>query len=300
MTCSRELPQCARSINREGVLAVAAPSQPTPAMPVIASTAQDVDLALGLLGLSRAPVVGVMTLAEALVANVIKGLHPRYFAGVVAWGETTRYLREALSLMQVGWQEELKNALPATVVRDGGASAMSSVLSLPYGPFESGGYQIVVAGGDEFTGATGNGKADPSCANLKGHLMVQAINANTGNVLLHRIGNSASPVTNQLGLELGDEIVLENDPSPAPGNMATWVLLVRYHTSGIYAELSRPESITRQGKIKSWSHRIIFGKIATSSGVPLPVNVPMGSIGPAPKFDFGMSDELNEEALPGA
>lgn len=231
--------------------------------------------------------------AEALVRNVVPLLHPRYYAGVVAWGETTRYLRDAMSSMNVLWSPEPVSHLPASVVPDGGASAMQSTLHLPYGPHEVDGYQIVVAGGDARTGTVAN-KA-PGCANLKGHLMVQAVNANNGQFPIFTVGNATTKVNPQGNLNLEDEVAIDNQTASLMTNLATWVLLVRFDTNGVFAELSRPLAITKRGKISSWSNRIILGRIGSSGGIQLS----MGSIGPAPEFDFGMTDDLGEDALVG-
>lgn len=266
--------------------------QSPPAMPAVAHSTSDIDLALSLLGMSRKPITDAIMSAEALVSNVIPGLHPRYFAGVIAWGETTRFLRESMTSMQIVWAEESKNALPASVVQDGGLSAMQSLLNLPYGPFEDAGYQVVVAGGDPRTGIIGS--KPPSCANLKGHLMVQAVNANNGQMPIFRIGNTTTKQNPQGKLDLGeDEIIIDNPDGS--DNISTWILLVRFGLDGIYAELSKPLAITRAGKINKWSNRIVFGRIGSLSGVSLP----MGAIGPSAEFDFGMSENLDENALEG-
>jgi len=269
-------------------------------MPAVASSPQDVDLALSLLGLSRGPLDRCIMSAEALVSNVIFGRHPRNYRGVVAWGETTFHLRDELDNMGVKWKPEGKTELPASIVEDGGSSSMISVLGLDYVPFETGGYQIVVAGGDAKTGSVGG--SDPSCANLKGHLMARAVRANTrgtngGGVRKGSfVGNAMPDEDPQIVMNFDDRPAIENS-APSSTARGTWIFLVRYGADGIYAELSRPHLITRAGRIKDWSHRIVLGRI----GSAVPVAISMGTFGPNPDFgDFGMSDELGEEALPGS
>lgn len=257
-------------------------------MPFIAQTDEEIRLALGLLGLSRSPLEHGLSSAEALVRMVVGGLHPRYWHGVVAWGETTRFLREQLSAMQVAWHEEPELSLPASIVEDGGRSAMSDVLDLPYGPFESEGYQIVVAGGDL---ATGDARRHPRFANLKGHLMVRAIREQGGELPIFKVGNSVSFQNPQATLDL-DGFAVDNSIDPThSGSRSTWILLVRYGDDGIYAELSKPHSITNSGQVRDWQHRIVLGKVVTTPGVA----IPSGDIGPSPEYkgDYGMSDDLD-------
>jgi hypothetical protein len=260
-------------------------------MPAVASTPAEIDLALSLLGLTRQVLENAIKLADPLVRNVQAGLHPRTYRGAVAWGETTKSLREEMRIAQIDWEEEGKTALPATVVIDGGASAMKSALGVSYDPHEPHGYQIVVAGGDRKTGAL---PARPGCANLKGHLMVRAVNANSGlaSVRSHRVGNTSPKMDPQIVLDFGDKPAVDNTES---GRIGTWIFLVRYGQDGIFAELSRPFSITKAGRIDDWSHRIVLGRIGSSEGM----DIPMGSFSPTLDFgEFEMSDELNEDALP--
>jgi hypothetical protein len=97
---------------------------------------------------------------------------------------------------------------------------------------------ISVASGDE---ATGNASAHPSNRSRKGRNTVEAIEANRQ-------------------LELFERLPPEDQ---AEEGKQTWVLMHHTDTSRgeIRAELSRPLSIGKDGKISEWAERIILSSI---------------------------------------
>ena len=256
-------------------------------MPAIAATQQEVDYALSLLGLTHSHLQNSLASAQALVHMVVNGLHPRYWHGVVAWGETTRFLREQLTAMGISWEEEPVSALPASIIKDGGTSVIEKYEDKDILPFEPNGYQIVVAGGDV---STGDKTKSPKFANLKGHLMVRAVRENGGNLPIFRIGNSVTFENPQMELNLSlDDPALSNEEVIGEECLSTWVLLIRYADDGVYAELSKPHSINNSGQIKQWIHRILLGRISAGPNIGVPIR--SGDIGPSP--EYGMTGDLS-------
>lgn len=112
--------------------------------------------------------------------------------------------------------------------------------SFPVTVNESLNLAIAVASGDE---ATGNPHASPSNRSKKGRYTVEAIEANRQMVLF--------------------EEFMQEVKEDAEGNQ-TWILMHHTDTAKgeIRFELSLPADIGNDGKITSWSERILLGSIS--------------------------------------
>ena len=145
-------------------------------------------------------------------------LHPPGFPGIYQWAETHRGLRDVTA--RDGWKPN-DDANFSTIVSDDGATA------------------ITVATGNRFTGT--NGPLQPTTKYPRGSQTQLAIEANRT-------------------LSLFDDPVEIEAAQPPPSWRVTWVLLIRTdRTAGeVRYELSRPEGRDADGRVNSWSERIVF------------------------------------------
>ncbi|WP_432472347.1 hypothetical protein [Amphritea sp. HPY] len=151
-------------------------------------------------------------------------LHPITHAGVTAYGEAVRTLRE--QLIPEGWKPKTQYGLALTYNRDLNVS-------------------IIVTSGDKDTG-----RADgyPTTKNSKGGATTQVVHSN---------------------FDLFNDHSDDVDTAELLSNQ-TWVLLYFIDTSNeeVRYELSLPTGMSGNGKISSWSKRIILDTIALVNDKP--------------------------------
>jgi hypothetical protein len=121
---------------------------------------------------------------------------------------------------------------------------------------------VAVASGDE---GTGNSKRTPSNKSPKGRHTVEAVAANRQADLFAELLPPTTPK-----IEKAD----------------TWVLLHNVKSDRIEAELSRPNEIDEDGKIVSWSERILLGAIPLD-GETVTINPPQ-----LPDVDISISRKV--------
>jgi hypothetical protein len=166
---------------------------------------------------------------EAVVLNTaaLQGLagwasctlnHPPTYPGTVAWAETTRALREGLFAR--GWMRKNEANLPL-VVNAAGTMA------------------IAIASGDS---ETGNEDGFPCTRSTRGPKTAEAVRINR----------------QQQSFDFMDPIpVIESINTPG---RSTWLFLMYRDlaTRMLRAELSRPISMTDEGRVDEWAERIIL------------------------------------------
>jgi hypothetical protein len=161
-------------------------------------------------------------------------LHPPSFPGVHQWADTHLALRDLTS--GDGWKHS-DEANFSTVISPDRATA------------------ITVATGNVFTGS--RGPQQPSTKYPRG-------------------------ARTQLAIEINKTLSLFDDPAeievepPPPASRATWVLLIHTDRKAgeVRYELSRPEGQDNEGRVTSWSDRIIFPPLKIQSASPTPDNEP--------------------------
>lgn len=173
------------------------------------------------LGLSM-PLIHTV-LARADVGCAGSWLDPPILEGLLRWGRTTRFLREAL--IPAGWSFDNHRNFARTI-------------------HPSGEFAVVVSTGDELTGSTAG---DPGTRHSKGLATALAVHANG------QLG---------FDLDLGVLAALvPSDPPTSWGRMTTWFLLYCVDEQGFRAEVSLPDRFA-DGRITGWDERVLVPALA--------------------------------------